>query len=138
MRAILHLFLFILLTFRISRCQFIAFGIYRTSGMMGCHLQALALILALAAPNLCSAGPPIRGLDPALLPRYDPSPDGKFACLNGKKSVPFEQVRLILFADDLDNNEGMRQWLGRACGGTPNPTSTASVSLYLFSSLAGQ
>jgi hypothetical protein len=51
-------------------------------------LLALALLPALAT---CAK---IRGLDPELAPRYQPSADGKFACLDGKKSIPFEQVSL--------------------------------------------
>lgn len=53
---------------------------------------ALALLaaLVLSAPAAsCAAS--IRGLGPALAQRYQPV-DGKFACLDGLKTIPFEQV----------------------------------------------
>ena len=74
---------------------------------MGCR-AALGLLALALVPALCAGGPPIRGLDPALGPRYEPTADGKFACLDGKKSVPFEQVGWC---------EAARQGWMEGCGG---------------------
>ena len=60
---------------------------------MGCSWRPAALLaLALLLPAAIAAAP-IRGLDPALAPRYQPTADGKkFACLEGKKTIAFSQV----------------------------------------------
>lgn len=59
---------------------------------MACSWRPAALLaLGLLLPAAIAAAP-IRGVDPALAPRYQPSADGKFACLDGKKTIPFSQV----------------------------------------------
>lgn len=63
-----------------------------------------AALLALAVlPALCACSS-IRGLDPALAARYQPTADGKFTCLDGKKSVPFSQVNDD-YCDCLDGSD---------------------------------
>ena len=56
---------------------------------MWSHRAATVLALALL-PALAACGA-IRGLDPALAARYQPV-DGKFACLDGKQTIPFARV----------------------------------------------
>jgi protein kinase C substrate 80K-H len=63
-----------------------------------------AALLALIAllPCLCACSS-IRGLDPALAARYEPDASGNFACLDGKKTIPFEQVRTnVMNGWDID------------------------------------
>ncbi len=54
-------------------------------------LGLFALIGMAFYVDRCDAEGGIRGLDPALQPKYEPV-DGQFACLDGKKSVPFDQL----------------------------------------------
>ena len=53
--------------------------------------EPLLLACLLAAMAAGAAAASIRGLDPALAAKYAGT-DGEFACLDGKKSVPFTQV----------------------------------------------
>ncbi|PRW59454.1 glucosidase 2 subunit beta [Chlorella sorokiniana] len=71
---------------------------------MGCSWRPAALLaLALLLPAAIVAAP-IRGLDPALAPRYQPTADGNFACLDGKKTIPFSQVNDD-YCDCLDGSD---------------------------------
>ncbi|KAL4424330.1 hypothetical protein ABPG75_001631 [Micractinium tetrahymenae] len=55
------------------------------------RLAAALLALASLLPLAASAAP-IRGLDPALAPRYQPDAQGQFTCLDGKKRLPIDQI----------------------------------------------
>jgi protein kinase C substrate 80K-H len=48
------------------------------------------LLACLALASSCH-GSQLRGLDPKLRPQYSGA-DGKFACLDGLKTIPFSQV----------------------------------------------
>lgn len=84
------------------------------------NMQGRACLLALAALLPLAAGAVIRGLDPALAARYQPGPDGKFTCLDGKKSVPFDRVNDD-YCDCLDGSDEVGKdsprWIDVAGGG---------------------
>ncbi|KAL4859027.1 Glucosidase 2 subunit beta [Chlorella vulgaris] len=73
--------------------------------MMSLFRGPSAALLALIAllPCLCACSS-IRGLDPALAARYEPDASGNFACLDGKKTIPFEQVNDD-YCDCLDGSD---------------------------------
>lgn len=74
---------------------------------------ALALMLA----TMAWAAPLPRGVDPALAPRYTASADGTFACLDGRKTIPFAQVcERESTHDPIRNPAGCGSWR-RAGGG---------------------
>lgn len=55
--------------------------------------RAATAAAALLLVVLAGAAPLPRGVDPALASRYAPAADGTFACLDGRKTIPFSQVR---------------------------------------------
>ena len=67
------------------------------------HKPALWALLALALVSVASCST-IRGLDPALADRYQPTADGQFRCLVGKKSVPYASLNDD-YCDCLDGSD---------------------------------
>lgn len=53
-------------------------------------LSCIALVVSLTAPSQAAPNR-IRGLDPALAPKYS-SKNVKFACLDGREVIPFDRV----------------------------------------------
>ncbi|KAJ2172136.1 hypothetical protein EV180_005091, partial [Coemansia sp. RSA 518] len=50
------------------------------------------LVFLYAQAGLIQGKPVLRGLDPRLASRYEPSSDNMFACLDGSQRIPFGRV----------------------------------------------